>query len=90
MRKEVLAVPNQDFITLRGAMNNSGYSMEDMITALLDSIVRKAMLDLGAAFNSPIHKALLKVSREAYELAQQVLAEKQKSRLSPPLNSQQM
>ncbi len=43
---------------------------EGAIRAILHSEARKATLELGAAMNSPIHKAMNKLAQSVWELAE--------------------
>ena len=63
---------------LKEMHGNLGYSDEQWIEATLDGIVRDALMEIGAAPNSPIHKSLLKVSREVWSYAEMSLQKKAK------------
>jgi hypothetical protein len=56
-------------------LSNSNLSQEDRVSAVLDSAARQKVLELGAALNSPVHQALLALSREVWGLAQVVLGQ---------------
>ena len=61
---------------VQGMHGNLGYSDEQWIEATLDGIVRDAYLEIGAAPNSPIHKAMLKLSRQVWNYAEMTLQKK--------------
>jgi hypothetical protein len=46
----------------------SGQSQGEVVDALLDSLARQATLELGASPNSPVHKAMLSLTRKVWEL----------------------
>jgi hypothetical protein len=52
---------------------NLNLSQDRSVDAVLDSAARQKVLELGASFNSPVHEALLVLSREVWGLAQYVL-----------------
>ena len=43
---------------------------EEVVRAILHSEARKATLELGAALNSPIHKAMNKLAKTVWEMAE--------------------
>jgi hypothetical protein len=45
-------------------------SAEERVAVNLESLARQATLELGAALNSPIHEAMLKLARRVWEFAQ--------------------
>lgn len=60
----------------RSLLANSSLSQSEQVDALLDSACRQKVLELGASLNSPVHQALLALSREVWGLAESVLGKK--------------
>jgi hypothetical protein len=57
----------------KAVKDNFSFQSDEWNVALLDEIVRENVRDLGASPNSPIHKAMLKLSREVWEFAKSQL-----------------
>ena len=45
----------------------AGEPKEEIVEAILDSLARQEVLTLGASLNSPIHKAMLRLTRRVME-----------------------
>ena len=58
---------NPDFLEYQ-AWLKAGAPKEELVDALLDSLARQEILKLEVPFNSPIHKAMLRLTRRVWEL----------------------
>jgi hypothetical protein len=50
---------------------------ERWLEPVLDSVARESLLMLGGAYQSPLHKELLRVTRKVWSLAESVLGKRQ-------------
>ncbi len=66
-------MPNSTTQTLKDANPSVDFSTPEMLDATLDELAREATRQLGAAPNSKIEKAMLKLTRDVWSVAETVL-----------------